>query len=233
MSVHDRVGISGRIAKAFLETEITPLLALVGVLLGLFAVMVTPREEEPQIDVTMADIFIAWPGASAKEVESLVTTGAERILSEIEGVEHVYSVSQPGMSLLTVQFEVGEQRNDAIVRLYNAVYSNQDWLPPGNLGVAQPLIKPMGIDDVPIVTLTLWTSDAQRGSYELGLVARSIQTQLKRVSGTRNIYAIGSPQNTVRVELDAQKLAGYDLTVSELTAALHAAVAAAQHPRAG
>src|SRR5690606_28830920 len=113
----ERLGVSGRIARAFLASEITPLLALTGLLLGLFAVLVTPREEEPQINVTFANVFIPYPGASAREVESLVTTPAEQIVSEIEGVKHIYSASSPGMSVLTVRFEVGEPRTDAIVRL--------------------------------------------------------------------------------------------------------------------
>ena len=135
----ERLGVSGALAQKFLVSEITPLLALVGLLLGLFAVVVTPREEEPQIDVTFANVFIPYPGASAREVEQLVTTSAEQILSEIEGVEHIYSISAPGMSTLTVQFEVGEPRTDAIVRLYNAVYENRDWM-PGNIGVGPPLV---------------------------------------------------------------------------------------------
>ena len=113
-----KLGISGSIAQRFLTTEITPLLALVAFLLGLFAVLITPREEEPQINVTFANIFIAYPGASASEVEHLVSTPAEQILSEIEGVEHVYSVSQPGMSVLTVQYEVGEDRTAEIGRAH-------------------------------------------------------------------------------------------------------------------
>ena len=150
------MGFSGRIARQFQDSEITPLLALVGLLLGLFAVLITPREEEPQIDVTFANVFIPFPGASAREVEQLITTPADQVLSEIEGVKHIYSVSKPGMSLLSVEYQVGEKRTDAIVRLYNAIYSNQDWL-PANLGVGPALIKPKGIDDVPIVNLTLWT----------------------------------------------------------------------------
>ncbi|HGX91879.1 MAG TPA: efflux RND transporter permease subunit, partial [Candidatus Tenderia sp.] len=161
-----RLGISGAIARKFLVNEITPLLALVGVLMGIFAVLVTPREEEPQIDVTFANIFIPYPGATAVEVESLVATPAEQVLSEISGVEHVYSVSRPGMAVLTVQFLVGEDRTQSIVKLYNRIYSNEDWLPP-NLGVGPAIIKPKGIDDVPIVSLTLWTEDEQRGGYEL------------------------------------------------------------------
>ncbi|MDX1398156.1 MAG: efflux RND transporter permease subunit, partial [Oceanospirillum sp.] len=118
------LGISGRTAKAFQTTEITPLLAIVGMLLGLLAILITPKEEEPQIDVTFANVFIPFSGASPVEVEQLVSTPAEQVLSEIEGVEHTMSVSRAGMSVLTVQFEVGITRQQAIVRLYNQVFSN-------------------------------------------------------------------------------------------------------------
>jgi len=213
------LGISGRIAKIFLESQITPLLALVGFLLGIFAILVTPREEEPQINVTFANVFIPFYGASAVEVEQLVSSPAEQILSELEGVKHIYSVSQPGMSILTVQFKVGEDRTQAIVRLYNAFYSKQDWLPK-NLGVGLPLIKPKGIDDVPIVSLTLWSEDEYSGSYDLLKVAHSIETELKRVKGTRDIYTVGGQKDIVHVELNSAALAGYNLSISELRQAL-------------
>ncbi|MDH5778673.1 MAG: efflux RND transporter permease subunit, partial [Gammaproteobacteria bacterium] len=213
------LGISGRIARAFLTSEITPLLALVGFLLGLFAVMITPREEEPQINVTFANVFIAFPGASAKEVEELVSTPAEQILSELEGLKHVYSVSRPGMSILTVQFKVGEDRTQAIVRLYNAIYSKGDWLPPG-LGVLKPIIKPKGIDDVPIVGLTLWTEDKHKGAYELQQVAHAIEVELKRVKGTRDIYTLGGPEQVVHVLLDADAMRSYKLSLQDLRFAL-------------
>ncbi|MFA5939967.1 MAG: efflux RND transporter permease subunit [Sinimarinibacterium sp.] len=216
------LGVSGRIARQFLTTEITPLLALVGVLIGLFAVLVTPREEEPQIDVTFANVFVPFPGATAKEVETLVSSRAEQILSEIEGVEHIYSASRPGMSALTVQFEVGEPRQAAIVRLYNALYSNQDWLPP-NLGVGQPLIKPKGIDDVPIVALTLWSEDPALVAHELARVAHALETELQRVPGTRDIETLGAPDRVVHVLLDPQKLAGYELDIDVLGRALASA----------
>ena len=222
----DNLGLSGRLAKSFLQTEITPLLAIVGLLMGLFAVIITPREEEPQIDVTFANVFIPYPGASAKEVEQLVTSGAEKILSEIQGVEHIYSVSRPGMSVLTVQFEVGEPRTEAIVRLYNAFYSNQDWL-PYNSGVGQPLIKPRGIDDVPIVTGTLWSSDPEIGAHELLRVAHTLETELQRVAGTRDVYSIGGPDRVVKVTLDVQKLAGYGVALSDLRRSLAIANTAA------
>ncbi len=215
----NKLGVSGLIARAFQNSEITPLLALLGFCLGIFAVMNTPREEEPQIDVTFANVFIAFPGASAKEVEELVSTPAEQILSEIKGLKHVYSVSKPGMSILTVQFKVGEDRTQAIVRLYNAVYSKKNWLPQG-LGVAQPIIKPKGIDDVPIVGLTLWSKNPARGGYELKQVAHAIEVELKRVPGTRDIYTLGGPQDVVHVLFDAASLASYNLSIDDLRNAL-------------
>ncbi|HQR49477.1 MAG TPA: efflux RND transporter permease subunit, partial [Steroidobacteraceae bacterium] len=134
----EKLGLSGRLARVFLDSELTPLLGLTALLLGLFAVFVTPREEEPQINVTMANVIVPSPGASAQQVETLVATPMEKVLAEISGVKHVYSVSRPGVAVVTVQFEVGQERTAAIVRLYNAIYSNADWRPPG-LGVLQPL----------------------------------------------------------------------------------------------
>ena len=215
------LGLSGSIAKKFLQTEITPLLALVGFLLGVFAVMITPREEEPQIDVTFANVFIPFPGATAAEVESLVSTPAEQVLSEISGLKHVYSVSRPGMSVLTVQYKVGEDRAQAIVRLYNKIFSNQDWLPQ-NLGVGLPIIKPKGIDDVPIVSVTLWTEDENKGAYDLTQVAHSIEAEIKRVVDTRNVYTIGSTERVVHVLIDPQRLAAYDISIDDLRMSLSA-----------
>jgi multidrug efflux pump subunit AcrB len=223
----EKLGFSGRLARLFLDSELTPLLGLTALLLGLFAVLVTPREEEPQINVTMANVIVPFPGASAQQVENLVATPMEKVLAEIPGVKHIYSVSQPGAAVVTVQFEVGQERTDAIVRLYNAIYSNQDWRPAG-LGVLQPLVKPKGIDDVPILGLTLWTRDPARGAYELRQVAHAIEPELKRVPGTRNVYSIGGPDQTVHVTLDPQRLAGYGLTLGELAAALQSANLAVQ-----
>jgi multidrug efflux pump subunit AcrB len=218
----EKLGISGRIARLFLDSELTPLLGITALLLGLFAVFVTPREEEPQINVTMANVIVPFPGASAEHVESLVTTPMEKVLAEISGVKHIYSVSRPGVAVITVQFEVGQERTDAIVRLYNAIYSNQDWRPAG-VGILPPLVKPKGIDDVPVLSLTLWTRDPQRGAHELRQVAHAIEAEIQRVPGTRNVNTIGGPDETVHVVLDPQRLAGYGLTVSELIGSLQAA----------
>src|SRR5690349_8480886 len=113
------LGLSGRIARRFLGAQLTPLLALAALLMGVFAAVVTPREEEPQIDVTFANIFVPFPGASAQQVESQVASPMEKVLGEISGVEHITSVSRPGIAVLSVQFKVGQPRTEAIVRLYN------------------------------------------------------------------------------------------------------------------
>ena len=180
------LGISGRIAAAFQASRMTPLLALVALLMGIFATLVTPREEEPQIDVTMADVLVAFPGASAKDVENLVARPGEQVLSRMHGVEHVYSMSRPGMAVITVQFDVGVKYNDAVLRLYDTVHSHRDWLAP-NLGVMEPVIKPRGIDDVPILGLTFWTADPARSAYDLQQVARAVEIELKRIKGTRDV----------------------------------------------
>jgi multidrug efflux pump subunit AcrB len=220
--MNNKLGFSGKIANIFLTSELTPLLALVGLLMGVFAVIVTPKEEEPQINVTFANVFVAFPGASSREVQQLVSTPAEQVLSEIDGIKHVYSVSQPGMAVLTVQFEVGEDRTQAIVRLYNAIFSNQDWLPE-NLGIAQPLIRPMGIDDVPIVALTLWSESPSITTSDIQQVAHTLEVELKRIKGTRDIYSIGSVDRVVHVVPDIAQLAAYNLTLSDLKQALQGA----------
>ncbi len=217
-----KLGFSGRIARAFQANPLTPILALMGLMLGLVAVLITPREEEPQIDVTMANVFVPFPGASARDVEQLVSYPLEQKLSEIEGVKHVYSISRPGMAVLTVEYTVGIERQPAIVRVYNQVFSNQDWLPP-NTGVGQPLIKPKGIDDVPVMALTLWSDDPATGIESLSAVARTLETEIKRTPGTRDVYTIGAPDRVVALTLDPTRLAAFGLTVGEVAQSLHAA----------
>ncbi len=214
------LGISGRMAAYFQRAQITPLLALAGMLLGVFAVFVTPREEEPQINVTMANVLIPFPGASARDVEQMVAAPAEQVLSQIAGTEHVMSVSRPGLAVITVQFKVGVARTEALVRLYDTVNANADWLPQG-LGVGAPIIKPKGIDDVPIVTLTLFSKTA--GAYDLERVAHSAEADIKRVPGTREVTTIGGPGRGVRVEIDPARLSGSGVTVADLRNVLLAA----------
>ncbi|MAE20928.1 MAG: multidrug transporter AcrB [Pseudomonas sp.] len=213
------LGISGKTAKAFQNSAITPLLALVGLLLGFFAIMVTPKEEEPQIDVTFANVFIGFPGASAKDVEQLVSIPAEQVLSEIKGVDDIFSISQPGQSILTVAFEVGIPREEAILNLYNQVHSHTDWF-PANLGVMQPVIKPMGIDDVPIMSITLHSQDSEVTANELTQLAHTLESDLKQIAGTRDIYTIGAHSDGLQVTLDPARLSGHQLAFSDVRNAL-------------
>ena len=213
------MGLSGRIAALFQRNALTPLLALVLLLLGVFATLVTPKEEEPQIDVTMADVMVAFPGASARDVEALVARPAEQVLARIAGMDHVYSVSRPGMAIITVQFKVGVKNQDALVRLHDTLHSHRDWLSP-RLGVAEPVVKPKGIDDVPVVALTLWTRDPARSGFELQQVARAVEGELKRVPGTRDVSTLGGPGHVLRVLMDPGRMNGFGVTPQDLKAAL-------------
>ena len=222
MAGQPAMGISGRIAALFQSAKITPLLALGALLLGIFAVLVTPREEEPQINVTMANVLIPFPGAAVADVEQMVATPAEQVLSQMAGIDHVMSLSRPGLAVLTVQFKVGVPRTEALVRLHDTIRSNADWL-PRDLGVMEPIIKPKGIEDVPIVTLTLYSKDADTGPFALERVAHSMEAELKRVSGTREVQTLGGPGRAVMVRLDPARMAGTGTTVNDLRIALQSA----------
>ncbi|MFZ6759469.1 efflux RND transporter permease subunit [Undibacterium sp. Ji50W] len=215
------LGLSGRIAQFFQTAQITPLLALVAFLLGVFAILVTPREEEPQINVTMANVLIPFPGAAVGQVEQQVAIPAEQLLGQIANVEHVISVSRPGMAIMTVQFEVGVPRTEALVRLYDVVHSHRDWL-PAKLGTLEAIVKPKGIDDVPIVALTLWSKNPQSAAYDLERVAHSMEAELKRVKGTRDISTTGGPGRAIRIDLDPARMAAHGLTVVDLQTSLQA-----------
>ncbi|MDP2826000.1 MAG: efflux RND transporter permease subunit [Sulfuritalea sp.] len=213
------MGISGRIAEYFLRNSLTPLIALIALLLGIGATLITPREEEPQINVTMANVFVPFPGASARDVEALVSRPAEQVLSRIAGIEHVYSVSRPGMAVITVQFQVGEDPIQALVRLYDTIQATRDWASP-NLGVLDPVIKPKGIDDVPIVTLTFHSADPAKSAFEMQQVARATEVDLKRIPGTRDVTTIGGPGHVIRVVMDADRMNAHGITAQDLKAAL-------------
>ncbi len=215
------LGAAGRIARVFQSSALTPLLAIAALLLGLFAVLVTPREEEPQIDVTMANVMIAFPGASSADVQALVALPAEQVLSQIAGVDHTYSVARPGVAVLTVQFEVGVARTEALVRLYDALEANSDWL-PRDLGVLEPIVKPKGIDDVPVLAVTLWGRDAPPAA-ELERVAHSLEVEFARIGGVREVKTIGGPGRVVSVALDPARMRERAVDVPGLRRALAAA----------
>ncbi|MBI2747855.1 MAG: efflux RND transporter permease subunit [Burkholderiales bacterium] len=207
-------GISGRIAAAFQANALTPLLALAGLLLGLFAVLVTPREEEPQINVTMANVLIPFPGASSVDVQNMVARPAEQVLGQMAGIEHTYSVARPGVAVLTVQFKVGVPRTEALVRLYDVLNANQDWL-PRDLGVLAPIVKPKGIDDVPVVAVTLWSKDALPAA-ELERVAHTVESEFKAVAGAREVQTVGGPGRSIRVVIDPARLRARGVDVLSL-----------------
>lgn len=217
----EKMGVSGRLAAAFQSNAITPLLALVALLLGLFAVLVTPREEEPQINVTMANVLIPFPGASSQTVQNMVARPAEQVLSQIQGIEHTYSVARPGVAVLTVQFKVGVPRTEALVRLYDVLNANQDWL-PRELGTLAPIVKPKGIDDVPVLGVTLWSPEAA-SALELERVARTLEMELKQVKGAREVQTIGGPGRVVQVQIDPTRLRERGIDLLSLKAIVAAA----------
>jgi multidrug efflux pump subunit AcrB len=195
-------GIAGRIAAAFIDSRLTPLIVLASILLGLGAVLLLPREEEPQIIVPMIDVFVQMPGASAKEVEERVTRPMEELLWEIPGVEYIYSTSSPGQSMAIVRFKVGEDEEKSIVRLNQKMYANYDLIPPG---ASTPLVKPRSIDDVPILALTL--SSAGHDPFTLRRIASQLQDQVKTVPDVSEVKVIGGQRRQLRVILDPAQMA--------------------------
>ncbi|MGE5205528.1 MAG: efflux RND transporter permease subunit [Chlamydiota bacterium] len=202
-----KLRLAGRIAHGFIQSKLTPLAITAALLLGAFAIWQTPREEEPQIIVPMLDVFVQMPGADAQEVEQRVTIPMEKLLREVPGVEYIYSISRPGVSMVIVRFYVGQKEEDAIVRTYNKLYSNFDRIPPG---ASQPLIKVRSIDDVPILALTLWGPNYN--SYQLRRIAGELEESLKQLDDVSETKIIGGQPRQVRVVLDTQKLAAYGLT---------------------
>jgi multidrug efflux pump subunit AcrB len=208
-------GIAGRLARAFVGSKLTPLLVVASVLLGLLAVLALPREEEPQIKVPMVDVLMSMPGASAKEVESRVSSPVERLLWEIPGVEYVYSTSQPGRSLAVVRFRVGEDVERSLVKLHDKLAAHADRIPPG---ATAPLIKARSIDDVPILALTFHSS--RYDHLTLRRVAAQVDAEIKRVPEVSETTLIGGQRRQVRVRLDPAALAARSLGAGEIAVAL-------------
>ncbi|HEX6851998.1 MAG TPA: efflux RND transporter permease subunit [Candidatus Polarisedimenticolaceae bacterium] len=209
-----RLGLAGTVARASIRSPLTPLIVLASLLLGVLSVVRTPREEEPQIVVPMLDVFVSMPGASATEVEQRATIPVEKLLREIPGVEYVYSMSQPGGTLVIVRFYVGIKEEDAIVRTYNKMYSNFDRIAPG---VSQPLIKVRSIDDVPVLALTL------RGKgydgFALRRIAAELQQAVTRVDDVSETTLLGGQRRQLRVTLDPQRLAAFRIGPSAIVRA--------------
>ena len=216
-------GVAGRLAAYFIDSKLTPLLIITSLLLGAFAIVKTPREEEPQIVVPMIDVFVGAPGMTAREVERRVTSPMEQLLWEIPGVEYVYSTSTPGGSMAVVRFLVGEDQQESIVKTYNKLYSHFDRIPPG---VSRPLVKPRSIDDVPVLGLTFYADpdgDAGYDSAMLRRVASEVESLLKQIPDVAQTELIGGLRRQLRVELDAERLAHHGLSPLQVLGALEGA----------
>jgi len=210
-------GISGKIANAFIKSKLSILLVFAFLFLGLFSIYFIPREEDPQIEVPTADIMIGYPGVSPREVESGLMQPMEKIVSNIKGVEHVYSTSMTGMGMLTVQFYVGEDSERSLVKLYNEVMKNMDHMP---YGATMPIIKSRSIDDVPALAFTLW-SDKMSG-YELRQVSEVVGNEIKKVPNVAQVKIIGGQSRQVKVVLDRDKMAGSHIDFGNIAEALQA-----------
>jgi multidrug efflux pump subunit AcrB len=209
---------AGRIAHAFIQSKLTPLAIIAALLLGVFSVIETPREEDPQIVVPMLDVFVQMPGASAQEVTQRATIPMEKLLREIPGVEYIYSISHPGLSMIIVRFYVGTNQENAVVQTYDKLYANLDRIPPG---VSPPIIKPRSIDDVPILALTLWGKNYD--GYQLRRIAEELNHSIKQIDNVSETTIIGGEPRQVRVVLDTQRLAAYGLAPSAVVGQLQAA----------
>ena len=209
------LGASGQVAKAFLESKLTPLLVVFSLLLGGFAVMVTPREEEPQIKVPMVDVFLALPGASAEEVERRLVSPVEKAIAEIANVEYVYSTSQPSGGMIIVRFHVGSDPDLAVVRVHTKLAELAPALPAGSM---PPVLALRGIDDVPVLAYTLWSATAS--PLDLRAVAQEIRSELARHPDVAQVWVLGGQRRTVRVIFDRERLATHHLSLLQVAHAL-------------
>ncbi len=216
--IQQPLGLAGKLTKAFIHSPLSPLLLITCLALGLLGLMATPRQEDPQISVPMIDIFFTYDGASAEQVASLATDPLERLMSEIQGVKHVYSRSDRHGGMVTVQFEVGEALGPSLVKLNDKIQSNLDKIPPG---VSMPLIRPKGIDDVPVVTLTLWSHEVDEAALRtLGL---DLMQRLKEVPDTAQSFITGGRSEAIRVEVFPERLAGFGISLDQLAQTIRTA----------
>ncbi|MBK6306948.1 MAG: efflux RND transporter permease subunit [Gemmatimonadetes bacterium] len=217
------MGISGRIAKAFLQSKLTPLVTVASLIVGLLGMLATPREEEPQISVPMIDVIAALPGAGAREVENLLSRPIERRMWEIPGVEHVYAMAGEGYTMVTVRFKVGEDQERSITKVHAKLASAMDQAPAGAM---PPLVKPHSIDDVPVMTLTL--SSSRYSSNELRQIATHLEDEIRTVTDVSETSVVGGQPKQVRVTIDPSRLAARGVTPGEVAMALRGANARLQ-----
>ncbi|MFA6449939.1 MAG: efflux RND transporter permease subunit [bacterium] len=210
-----KFGPAGRIGQFFINSKLTPIIVIVTLLLGVFAVLKTTREEEPQITVPFADVIVPMPGTSAKEVEKRISMPLEKLIWEIGGVEYVYSMSRPNMSIVTVRFLVGQNQEASLVKLYDKVMGNMDMLPPGAL---QPIVKSKSIDDVPVLTLTVWSKKYQWG--DLRHVAGQLADEIKKVNNVSDVQITGGQRRQMKVIPGAARMAARNISLPAIAGAL-------------
>ncbi|MCG6934698.1 MAG: efflux RND transporter permease subunit [Proteobacteria bacterium] len=207
----EHLGLAGRITKQFINSPVTPLLMMAFLAIGLLGLFFTPRQEDPKISVPMVDVFVQYPGASAEQVASLVTEPLERLMSEIPGVRHVYSGTQRGGAMVTVRFYVGEKMGPSIVKVHDKIQSNLDKIPPD---VSMPLVKPVGIDDVPTVTVTMWSRDVDDST--LRTLGFDVLQRLNEVPNTGKGFVVGGRAERIRVEILPERLAGFGISPQQI-----------------
>ncbi|MDM8565171.1 efflux RND transporter permease subunit [Candidatus Halobeggiatoa sp. HSG11] len=206
-----KLGLAGKVAKAFIHSPLSPLLFFAMLFMGILGLMLTPRQEDPQISVPMVDIFVQYPGASAKQVSSLALDPLQRIMTEIPDVKHVYSAAEHGQGIVTIQFEVGEELEHSIFKVHDKIQSNLEKIPPG---VMPPLVKPKGIDDVPVVALTLWSDNLDDGA--LRILALEVMQSLKGITNTGQSFVVGGRSEQVLVEVKPERLSGFGISIGQV-----------------
>lgn len=205
------LGIAGRITRQFINSPVTPLLMMAFLAIGILGLFFTPRQEDPQISVPMVDVFVQYPGASSEQVANLVTEPLERLMSEIPGIRHVYSATQRGSSMVTIRFKVGENLGQSIVKVHDKLQSNFDLIPPG---ASMPMVKPVGTDDVSVVTATLWSKNVDDSA--LRTLALDVLQRMEEVPNTGKGFVVGGRAEQVRVEVLPEKLEGYGVTLDQI-----------------
>ncbi|MEO6147540.1 MAG: efflux RND transporter permease subunit, partial [Sulfuriferula sp.] len=212
------LNIAGKIARTFLESKITAMLMLAITLAGVMALFVTAREYNPQIVVPAANIIVAKPGASATEIQNLVIKPLEAIMNAQSGVKHTFGYAAPDFGVVTVQFDVGEDQEKSLVKLYNQLMQNLDSIPPGAM---QPIVKPINVDDVPIMTLTL--SSTRMSDYQLRQVSSRVLEQLRNVPGVSFTQLVGGARRAINVWISPAKLAAAGLSLDQVDKMLQGA----------
>ena len=205
------LGIAGKLSKAFITSPLSIIIFFAMLSAGIIGLISTPRQEDPQISVPLIDLFVEYPGASSEEVSNIIVKPLERLMSNILGVKHVYSVSDKSHGIITVEFDVGQEMNASIIKVRDKMLANLDFMPPG---AKQPLIKPKEIDDVPIINLTLWSKSLDDG--QLRSLSLELLQQLAKVKDTNNGFIVGGRKEIFHIDAYPGRLAGHGISIQQI-----------------